>query len=293
MKLALLVANRGFFPSSVIESARADMLEAFKKAGVECLTIDADSVKYGAVESTAEGMIFADFLEAHRGEYDGIVICLPNFGDENGIKAAIRTIDVPVLIQAYPDEFGKMDFSHRRDAFCGKLALTSVLTQMGVKYTEFMPFVVHPLSDEFDIQLKKFVGICRVVKGMTNVRIGTVGARTTAFKSVRFDEIALERHKIDTEDYDLSMILDKIKKLDDSASAVKDWLEKLYVVADFSKAPVGRDILMAKLGAVLEGLVNDNKLDALAIRCWSELHAISPDTPVSTSSKTIEGNAIA
>ena len=212
MKLALLVANRGFFPSSVIESARADMLEAFKKAGVECLTIDADSVKYGAVESTAEGMIFADFLEAHRGEYDGIVICLPNFGDENGIKAAIRNIDVPVLIQAYPDEFGKMDFSHRRDAFCGKLALTSVLTQMGVKYTEFMPFVVHPLSDEFDIQLKKFVGICRVVKGMTNVRIGTVGARTTAFKSVRFDEIALERHKIDTEDYDLSMILDKIKK---------------------------------------------------------------------------------
>ena len=279
MKLALLVANRGFFPSSVIESARADMLEAFKKAGVECLTIDADSVKYGAVESTAEGMIFADFLEAHRGEYDGIVICLPNFGDENGIKAAIRNIDVHVLIQAYPDEFGKMDFSHRRDAFCGKLALTSVLTQMGVKYTEFMPFVVHPLSDEFDIQLKKFVGICRVVKGMTIVRIGTVGARTTAFKSVRFDEIALERHKIDTEDYDLSMILDKIKKLDDSASAVKDWLEKLYVVADFSKAPVGRDILMAKLGAVLEGLVNDNKLDALAIRCWSELQEQLGITP--------------
>lgn len=279
MKLALLVANRGFFPSSVIESARADMLEAFKKAGVECLTIDADSVKYGAVESTAEGMIFADFLEAHRGEFDGIVICLPNFGDENGIKAAIRNIDVPVLIQAYPDEFGKMDFSHRRDAFCGKLALTSVLTQMGVKYTEFMPFVVHPLSDEFDIQLKKFVGICRVVKGMTNVRIGTVGARTTAFKSVRFDEIALERHKIDTEDYDLSMILDKIKKLDDSASAVKDWLEKLYAVADFSKAPVGRDILMAKLGAVLEDLVNGNKLDALAIRCWSELQEQLGITP--------------
>lgn len=89
----------------------------------------------------------------------------------------------------------------------------------------------------------------------------------------------MERHKIDTEDYDLSMILDKINKLGDSASAVKDWLEKLHAVADFSKAPMGRDILMAKLGAVLEDLVNENKLDALAIRCWRELqeqHGITP-----------------
>ena len=34
MKLALLVANRGFFPSSVIDSARAEMLKAAEKAGV-------------------------------------------------------------------------------------------------------------------------------------------------------------------------------------------------------------------------------------------------------------------
>jgi len=279
MKLALLVANRGFFPSSVIESARAEMQEAFKKAGVECLAIDEKSVKYGAVETTAEGMIFSDFLEAHRGEYDGLVICLPNFGDENGIKAAIKNVNVPILIQAYPDEIGKMDFAHRRDAFCGKLALTSVLTQMGIKYTEYMPFVVHPLSDEFDAQLKKFVGVCRVVKGMTNARIGTVGARTTAFKSVRFDENALERHKIDVESYDLSTIFDKIKKTDDNSEEVKAWITKLYGVADFSNAPSGRDLVMAKLGVVLENLVKENKLDALAIRCWSELQEQLGITP--------------
>lgn len=77
----------------------------------------------------------------------------------------------------------------------------------------------------------------------------------------------------------MSMIIDKINKLGDSASAVKDWLEKLHAVADFSKAPMGRDILMAKLGAVLEDLVNENKLDALAIRCWSELQEQLGITP--------------
>ena len=59
MKLALLVANRGFFPSSVIESAYADMRAAAAKVGVALLEIEKDRVKYGAVETTQEGMIDA------------------------------------------------------------------------------------------------------------------------------------------------------------------------------------------------------------------------------------------
>lgn len=279
MKLALLVANRGFFPSSVIELAYEDMERAFQKAGVECLRIGADAVKYGAVETTQEGLVYAKFLEAHRGEYDGLVICLPNFGDENGIKAAIADCDVPILIQAYPDEIGQMDFEHRRDAFCGKFALTSVLTQMGKRYTTFSPFTVHPLSAEFDDQLKKFVAICRVVKRMKKVRLGAIGARTTAFKSVRFDEVALERHGIDVESYDVSYILNAVSKMDESNPAVKDWLEKLYATADFSNAPAGRDKTIAKLGAVLEGLAKDAALDVMAIRCWSELQEVLKITP--------------
>ena len=103
MKLAVLIANRGFFPSSVIDSARTDMTQAIKNAGAEALLLDADATRYGAVETRAEGEIFADFLAKNEGEYDGLVICLPNFGDENGIKAAIKDVRVPILIQAYPD----------------------------------------------------------------------------------------------------------------------------------------------------------------------------------------------
>lgn len=271
MRLALLVANRGFFPSSVIDLAYDDMHQAFRKAGVECLSIDRNAIKYGAVETTQEGFVFARFLEEHRGEFDGLVICLPNFGDENGIKAAIAGCDVPILIQAYPDEIGHMDFEHRRDAFCGKFALTSVLTQMGKRYTTFTPFTVHPLSTEFDTQLQKFAAVCRVVKKMKKIRLGALGARTTAFKSVRYDEVALERHGIDVESYDFSYILKAVNKTSESDPAVKDWLEKLHSTADFSNAPVGRDVSIAKLGAVLDLLARDAALDVMAIRCWSEL----------------------
>ena len=69
-------------------------------------------------------------------------------------------------MQAYPDEIGKMDFAHRRDAFCGKFSVTDVFTQYGVPFTVLKPHVVHPLSPKFQENLRDFAAICRVVNGM-------------------------------------------------------------------------------------------------------------------------------
>ncbi|NLG26235.1 MAG: hypothetical protein GX558_12825, partial [Clostridiales bacterium] len=172
---------------------------------------------------------------------------------------------------AYPDEIGKMDFANRRDAFCGKLGLTSVLKQMGVKYTCFDPFVVHPSSEAFHDQLVKFQAVCRIVKKMRHLRVGAIGARTTAFKSVRFNEIALERHGVDVETLDLSMLLARYRGIKASDPVVGRWREQLRESADFGGAPEGVDIELARLGAAIDGFVRDMALDATAIRCWSEL----------------------
>lgn len=279
MKIALLVANRGFFPSSVIEDAYSDMKKALSTAGLDCLVLDKGSTKYEAVETTQDGFVFAQFLKVHKGEYDGLIICLPNFGDENGIKAAIKDCNVPILLQAYPDEIGKMDFEHRRDAFCGKMALTSVLKQMGVKFTSFEPFTVHPLSDEFQNELRKFAGICRIVKRMRHMRLGVIGARTTAFKSTRFDEVGLEKHGVDVETYDLSELFMRIEKISDTDTNTVEWLKMLKSVADFSNAPKGRDIILARFAAALYETIQKNALDAIAIRCWSELQLKLGITP--------------
>ncbi len=281
MKLALLVANRGFFPSSVIEAAYAEMKNAFVKAEIECLTLEEGKTKYNAVETTEDGNIYHEFLAAHRGEYDGLVVCLPNFGDENGIKAALRGIDVPVLIQAYPDEPGKMDFEHRRDAFCGKFALTSVLNQMGVKYTGYTPFAVAPDTDEFVAQLKRFAATCRVVKALTGMRVGVIGARTSAFKSVRYDETVLERHGVEVETYDLTSIMKIYNSLSDSDGLVLEWRRDLNAAMNCSAAPAGRDLVLAKFGAAVESVIKTAKLDAIAIRCWSELQELLGIAPCS------------
>lgn len=279
MKIALLIANRGFFPSSVISSAREEMLDAFRRNGLEAIYPSESATRYGAVETLSEGRVFSKFLEEHRGEYDGLVICLPNFGDENGIKAAIRDCNVPILLQAYPDRLDEMDFAHRRDAFCGKMALTSVLTQMGTKYTAFPPFTVHPSTEMFDAQLCKFAAICRIVKGMKHLHLGVFGARTTAFKSVRYDEMALENHGIDVETYDLSTIFASLRELSDEDTRVQSRLKDLHRVCDFSGAPKGRDLIIAKFAVVMDTMTSENKLDTLAVRCWSELQQELGITP--------------
>lgn len=279
MKLALLVANRGFFPSSVIEAAREEMKQAAKKAGVELILMDKSLTRYGAVETRAEGEAYARFLAEHGGSYDGIIICLPNFGDENGIKEAIKDVEVPILLQAYPDELGKLDFANRRDAFCGKLGLCAVLKQMQVPFVSGEPFVMHPLSNEFHKELTEFVSICRVVKRMRHMRIGVLGARTTAFKSVRFDEGAMESRGADVETLDLSQIFERMHKIADEDPRLAHWEKEIKLISDTSDTPAYAIRNQCKLGVALEELKQEMKLDVMAIRCWSELQYEFKITP--------------
>lgn len=281
MKIALLVANRGFFPSSVIDSAREEMVEAIKKVGAEAIYPDVSLTRYGAVETRAEGEVFANFLDEHHGEYDGLIICLPNFGDENGIKEAIKDVNVPILIQAYPDELGKLDFANRRDAFCGKLGLCAVLKQMNVKFISGDSFTVHPLSDEFNKDMKEFIAICRTVKRMRHMRIGVLGARTTAFKSVRFDEGALELRGADVETLDLTQVFAKIDSIADDDARLAGWEKEIRAVVNTCDTPEYAIKNQCKLAVALEELRDEMKLDVMAIRCWSELQYQYKITPCS------------
>ena len=187
---ALYFGNRGFFPGELVADARAAMCAACEKNGYGYLIMEESLTRFGAVETIEEGKLFAAFLEQHKGEYDGIILSLPNFGDENGAAVALKDVDVPILVHAFPDEMDRMDFSHRRDSMCGKLAMCNVLRQMKIRYTLTTDFCVDPLSESFARDLRCFAGTCRVVRGMRKFNVGAIGARTTAFKTVRIDEVA-------------------------------------------------------------------------------------------------------
>ncbi len=266
---ALFFANRGFFPGEAIAGAIKDMKKALTDCGYDYICLDEDKTRYGAVETIAEGKMYAEFLKENRTKYDGVIVCLPNFGDENGACVALKDSGVPLLIQAYPDEIGNMDFAHRRDAMCGKFAICNILRQNDIKYTLTKKFTVNPLSEDFYNDLHRFAAICRIVKGMKSFNIGAVGARTTAFKTVRCDEIALAKRGINVETLDMSEIFAKMKKVTDKQ--VENAKEKLLKTATFEGwSPVKLE-KMAALHAVLEDVIEDYDLQAIALRCWNEL----------------------
>lgn len=132
---ALFFGTRGFFPSSLIAEARRDLPRVLNEAGHNVLMLDEEATRFGAVETTREGEVYANFLQQNQGKYDGVILCLPNFGDETGAVSALKDAHVPILIQAYPDDLDKMSSSIRRDAFCGKLSITDVFRQYDVKFT--------------------------------------------------------------------------------------------------------------------------------------------------------------
>ncbi len=281
MTFALYIGNRGFFPGEVIENARSEMIAAIEKSGNLCIYPETDKTAYGAVETAKEGRMFAEFLEKNKGKFQGIVLCLPNFGDENGGLAALKDAEVPILVQAYPDELGKMDFAHRRDAMCGKFAMCNVLRQAGIPFTQTTEFVSDPKSDAFCEDLKRFAKVCRVVCGMKSFNIGAIGARTTAFKTVRADETALQKKGINVETIDLSEIFARIEKVDEKTTEEKK--QEILRVTDFGDWSGEKLDKIAKLQAVLEDIAEEYNLQAMAIRCWPELQtnlAIAPCTNV-------------
>ncbi len=276
---ALFFGNRGFFPASLQSVARKEMKAVLNRLGHKTLMLDEKATRHGAVETPAEGEIYAEFLRRHRGQYDGVILCLPNFGDETGAIAALKDCGTPILIQAYPDELDRMAPATRRDAFCGKFSIMDVFVQYGLRFTVLPPHTVHPNSSRFADNVAYFDRLCRVVRGLRNMVVGAIGARTTAFKTVRIDEVALQRHGITMETLDLSSIFARMNRLQGSDPAFKAKAKTLEGYTNWKGVPKRAFEMLTRLGVVLDQVVAEYKMDALALRCWVEMEqqlGISP-----------------
>lgn len=167
-----------------------------------------------------------------------------------------------------------MDFEHRRDSYCGKFSVCDVFHQYNLPFTVLEPHVVHPLSDEFAENLHDFAAICRVVNGMKHFTIGVIGARTTKFKTVRYDEITLQKYGITVDTYDLSELFHRVGQYDDNDKKVLERKEYLKNYTDFSLVPDNKMTTLAKTSVVLDDFIEDYQLDAIALRCWEEMQTV-------------------
>ena len=105
MKFGVIIGNRGFFPDHLAKSGREDMIRVLEAAGFDVVIAGPDDTKYGAVETREEARKCAALFDDHRKEIDGVIVSLPNFGDERAVAETLRMarLNVPVLIQATPD----------------------------------------------------------------------------------------------------------------------------------------------------------------------------------------------
>lgn len=271
--LGVIIGNRDFFPDKLVAESRKEVIALLEKLNINPVMLAETDSKLGGVETFAESKKCAALFKKHAEEIVGVLVVLPNFGDEKGVAETLKLagLNVPVLVQAYPDSLSKLDVSNRRDAWCGKISVCNNLYQYGIKYSLTTKHVTSLDDELFRKDFLDFIAVCKVVRGLRKVRIGAVGARPTAFNTVRYSEKLLQRNGISVTTVDLSEILGNANKLTAQDQSVKDKLEKIHAYTPTGKTPDDRLLQIAKLDVVLEDFMQENELDCTAIQCWTSL----------------------
>ncbi len=296
MTMGLIVGNRGFFPDHLAKSGREEMIQVLQKAGIDVVALTPEQSKHGAIETYEEAKRCADLFRSKAREIDGVIVTLPNFGDERAVADALRLsgLRVPVLVQATPDTPGKMLITHRRDSFCGKMSACNNLRQYGIPYSLTALHTVSPDSAAFSKDLEWFSGVCRVVRGLQNLRIGAIGARPTAFNTVRYSEKLLEASGITTETLDLSEVLGRISRMKDTDDAAVQKLQVIQRYVSTTNVPPVALMKMAKLGAVIDQWMKATDVQISAVQCWTSMEenlGVVPCTVMSMMSDSLLSSA--
>jgi len=292
----VIVGNRGFFPDILAKEGRKDILEVLKTNGYGAVALPMTETKYGAVETFEDADKCAELFLSKAKEIAGIIITLPNFGEERGIIEAIKRsgLDVPILVQAEQDVAGEMKIDRRRDSFCGKISICNNLRQAGRAFSLTRSHTVSVSSPEFKEDLDRFAAVCRIVRGLKNVRLGAIGTRPAAFQTVRYSEKILEYAGIGVEPVDLYEILGKVGRLADNDRKVKAKLAAIASYTDTRSIPAEGLLKMAKFGTVIDQWVKEKQLSGTAIQCWTaleEFFGIVPCTVMSMMSQSLMPSA--
>lgn len=290
--LGVIIGNRGFFPDHLCDKGRAEILRVLEEEGIRAIALDPSQTPFGSVETRADAEKCAALFREHREEIDGILVTLPNFGDERGVAQTIRLagLDVPVLVHAFPDEEGKWTVADRRDSFCGKISVCNNLHQYGIPFTLTRLHTVAPDSPSFRQDLRDFAATCRVVRGFRNVRVGVLGARPAAFNTVRFSEKLLEQAGISVETLDLSEAFGRANRYASSDPELRRKVEEIRAYVPTEGIPENALERLARFALVVEGWIAENELVATAIQCWTsmeEYFGVVPCTVMSMLSQSL------
>ncbi len=272
----VIISNRSFFPDHLVLTAREKLLGSMAKWGHEVIALTPDDTFMGETMTYEEARKCAELFRRNSHRIDGIIVCLPNFGEETGVADAIRMsgLNVPVLIQACDDDFDKLQLENRRDAWCGKLSLCNNLYQYGIKYSLTAHHTCPVDSEIFRADVEKFSRVCAVVKAMRTARIAQLGARVTPFRTVRYSEKLLQDAGMSVITEDMSEIFADAWLLGDDDPAVAEKAAEIRAYGNVCPGIADEKVLrQAKLIITIEKWMADHDCEASAVQCWDSVEA--------------------
>lgn len=269
----VIIATRNIFNFQLAVDARKKVLSKLEKMGFGTVILPENETPTGNIEGYDDAVKCAKYFKQHADVIDGIVVVLPNFGDELGVVNSIKLsgLNVPVLVQACDDENDKVDVKSRRDAFCGKLSVCNNFYQYGIKFTDTIFHTYSLDSQEFTKDLVKFAGICRVVKGMNGLRVGAIGTRPIGFQTMRYSEKLLQKYGITVVPVDMSEILAAAEKIDENSIEVVQKVTEIQQYGTCNILHKNQVTKQARFGLAVENWITDNDIDISALQCWESL----------------------
>ena len=274
LTFGIIVANRNIFNSKLAEEARKVLLQKMDQWGYDTIILPSGETPTGNIETYQDAKKCAALFSKNRDRIDGVIIVLPNFGDELGVVNTLNLakLNVPVLVQACDDDNDKVDVNSRRDAFCGKLSVCNNLYQYGIPFTD-TSLHTYPLDSRmFEEDVRKFAGICRVVNGVRGARIGQIGTRPQAFQTMRDSEKILQANDMTVIPVDLSEIFAAALKIENNAKELLEKIGSIKTYGTFASNVTPEKVkTQAKFGIAIENWIAENEIDAAGIQCWESV----------------------
>lgn len=269
----VITSTRGFFNPKLAYAGRNMMLKKLDDMGYETVYLDEETTRYGLVETMEDAEKCARLFKDNDDKIQGIIVCLPNFGDEVGVASAIdkARLNVPVLVQACDDELDKMDIAGRRDAFCGKISVCNNLYQYGIKFTNTTYHTCAIDSEIFAQDIRDFEKVCRIVCGLRGLRVAQLGTRPAAFQTVRYSEKLLQKMGVQVIPADMSEIIFAAENLE-TDQEVQKAVEKIKSYGAFEDGVLEENVVkQAKLYVTVKNWMKENNCQAGTMQCWDSL----------------------
>lgn len=272
----VIISNRSFFPDHLVRTAREKLMAAMEQWGHQVIALSPEDTCLGQTMTYEEAKKCAALFRAHSDEIEGIIVCLPNFGEETGVADAIKMsgLNVPILIQACDDDLDKLQLENRRDAYCGKLSLCSNLYQYGIPYSLTARHTCPVDSEEFHADVERFARVCAVVKALRTARIAQLGARVTPFRTVRYSEKLLQQAGISVITEDMSEIFADAWLMQDDDPRVLAREAEIRAYGNICPGIAREKVLkQAKLSLTIDQWMADHECVASAVQCWDSVEA--------------------